>query len=42
MTGPRGTNRDDGHREAIVAGCRELERRGLTQGTSGNISLRLD
>jgi L-fuculose-phosphate aldolase len=29
-------------REALVQGCRELTRRGLTHGTSGNISLRLD
>ncbi len=42
MMCPGGTNRDDAHREAIIAGCRELERRGLTQGTSGNISLRFD
>jgi L-fuculose-phosphate aldolase len=27
-------------RAAVVAGCRELARRGLTHGTSGNISLR--
>lgn len=29
-------------REAVIAACRELERRRLTYGTSGNISLRLD
>jgi L-fuculose-phosphate aldolase len=28
--------------EAIVFGCRELVRRGLTHGTSGNVSLRQD
>ncbi len=34
--------RDDELRQAIVAGCRELTRRGLTHGTSGNISVRRD
>jgi L-fuculose-phosphate aldolase len=29
-----------GPREALVRGCRELARRGLTHGTSGNMSLR--
>jgi L-fuculose-phosphate aldolase len=42
MMGSGPTLGDDGHRQAIIAGCRELERRGLTQGTSGNISVRLD
>ena len=28
--------------EALVAACRELTRRGLTYGTSGNISIRRD
>jgi L-fuculose-phosphate aldolase len=30
------------HRAAVVAACRELARRGLTHGTSGNVSLRRD
>jgi L-fuculose-phosphate aldolase len=29
-------------REAVIAGCRELTRLGLTQGTSGNVSVRRD
>jgi L-fuculose-phosphate aldolase len=29
-------------RDAVIAACRELERRGLTHGTSGNISVRRD
>jgi L-fuculose-phosphate aldolase len=29
-------------REAVIAGCRELERRGLAFGTSGNVSVRRD
>jgi L-fuculose-phosphate aldolase len=33
---------DERLREAVVAGCRELTRRGLTYGTSGNISQRRD
>jgi L-fuculose-phosphate aldolase len=33
---------DERLRESIVLGCRELERRGLTYGTSGNVSLRRD
>ena len=31
---------DDARRVSVVAACRELTRRGLTHGTSGNISLR--
>lgn len=34
--------RDQRLREALIAGCRELVRRGLTHGTSGNIGLRRD
>jgi L-fuculose-phosphate aldolase len=34
--------RDDELRHAIIAGCRELTRRGLTPGTSGNVSVRRD
>lgn len=33
---------DDVLRAAVVSGCRELARRGLTPGTSGNISVRRD
>ena len=33
---------DVGLREAVVAACRELTRRGLTHGTSGNVSVRRD
>jgi len=29
-------------REQVIAACRELSRRGLTQGTSGNVSVRHD
>ncbi len=29
-------------REAVIAGCRELVQRGLTYGTSGNVSVRRD
>ena len=41
MTTPEGAIRHEDLCQAIITGCRELERRGLTQGTSGNISLRL-
>jgi L-fuculose-phosphate aldolase len=34
--------RDQDLRRAIISGCRELARRGLTPGTSGNISARRD
>jgi L-fuculose-phosphate aldolase len=34
--------RDDELRQVIIAGCRELTRRGLTPGTSGNVSVRRD
>jgi L-fuculose-phosphate aldolase len=33
---------DAGLRTAVIAGCRELTRLGLTYGTSGNVSLRRD
>ena len=33
---------DESLREALVATCRELTRRGLTHGTSGNVSVRRD
>ncbi len=32
----------DAAREEVVSACRELSRRGLTHGTSGNVSLRRD
>ena len=35
-------NADVKSREALVAACRELTRRGLSHGTSGNISIRRD
>lgn len=35
-------NIDPGLRERVVAACRELARRGLTHGTSGNVSVRRD
>jgi L-fuculose-phosphate aldolase len=34
--------RDSALRQALVVACRELTRRGLTYGTSGNISIRRD
>lgn len=34
--------RDDELRHALIAGCRELTRRGLAHGTSGNVSVRRD
>lgn len=42
MNGARGAMRDETLRESVVFGCRELARRGLTPGTSGNISVRRD
>ncbi|MDB6088816.1 MAG: Ribulose-5-phosphate 4-epimerase [Gammaproteobacteria bacterium] len=42
MADSAGAMTDDGLREAVVAACRELAHRGLTYGTSGNISLRRD
>ena len=42
MSVPHGTTADQTLREAIILGCRELTRRGLTYGTSGNISVRRD
>ncbi len=39
MSGPQAMK---GCRQAIIAGCRELARRGLTPGTSGNVSVRRD
>ena len=42
MTDSRGAMTDDQRPEAVIAACRELERCGLTHGTSGNISVRRD
>ncbi|HEV7614273.1 MAG TPA: class II aldolase/adducin family protein [Steroidobacteraceae bacterium] len=42
MTHPQGEISDQNLRAALIAACRELERRGLTSGTSGNIGLRRD
>ena len=42
MSGPHGAAADRALRESIVLGCRELARRGLTYGKSGNISVRRD
>src|SRR5277367_3720722 len=41
MTDPSPTT-DKTQATALIAGCRELSRLGLTHGTSGNISLRRD
>ncbi len=40
MIDPAGANMDDDLRQWVIAACRELTRRGLTHGTSGNVSLR--
>ena len=42
MSIPPGKSEDSKIRESIVLGCRELTRRGLTYGKSGNISVRRD
>ena len=42
MRAPRAAPTDANRREALMLGCRELERLGLTHGTSGNISVRRD
>jgi L-fuculose-phosphate aldolase len=42
MTNPHGTLPEENLREAVVAACRDLAHRGLTHGTSGNISVRRD
>jgi L-fuculose-phosphate aldolase len=44
-TGPRkagGTQADPDLRAAVISGCRDLTRLGLTYGTSGNVSVRRD
>jgi L-fuculose-phosphate aldolase len=38
----RGPRADLDLRAAVISGCRELTRRGLTYGTSGNVSVRRD
>jgi L-fuculose-phosphate aldolase len=42
MSAPHGATADERLRESVVLGCRELTRRGLTYGKSGNISVRRD
>ena len=42
MTVPFRTHADERLRESVIHGCRELARRGLAYGTSGNVSLRRD
>jgi L-fuculose-phosphate aldolase len=42
MSVPEGAVTDQTLRESIILGCRELARRGLTYGKSGNISVRRD
>jgi L-fuculose-phosphate aldolase len=42
MSVPHGTMADRTLRESVILGCRELTRRGLTYGKSGNISVRRD
>jgi L-fuculose-phosphate aldolase len=42
MTNPGGAMTDDRLREAVIAACRALTQRGLTHGTSGNVSVRRD
>ncbi len=42
MTSPSGAMTDDRLREAVIAACRALAQRGLTHGTSGNVSVRRD
>jgi L-fuculose-phosphate aldolase len=42
MSAPRCAAADEELRNSIVLGCRELTRRGLTYGKSGNISVRRD
>jgi L-fuculose-phosphate aldolase len=42
MTNPGGAMSDDRLRDSVVAACRALTQRGLTHGTSGNVSVRRD
>ena len=42
MTAPGADTRGADLRSTVIAACRELTRRGLTYGTSGNVSVRYD
>jgi L-fuculose-phosphate aldolase len=42
MTEAGAASMDENLRQALIHGCRELARRGLTHGTSGNVSVRRD
>jgi L-fuculose-phosphate aldolase len=42
MTEPAGGSRGANLRTMLIAACRELTRRGLAHGTSGNVSVRFD
>src|SRR6516164_1947268 len=42
MKDPAGRSRGADLRTMVIAACRELTRRGLTHGTSGNVSIRCD
>jgi len=42
MTDPRACSSGADLRTSVIAACRELTRRGLTHGTSGNVSVRFD
>jgi L-fuculose-phosphate aldolase len=42
MTEPNACSSDTDLRTTVIAACRELTRRGLTHGTSGNVSVRYD
>jgi L-fuculose-phosphate aldolase len=42
MTASIGPAADAGRRVALIAACRDLTRRGLTPGTTGNVSVRRD
>src|ERR1700684_1228061 len=42
MSDPESAMTDKKLREAVIAACRELVQRGLTYGTSGNVSVRRD
>jgi len=39
---PQAVDADERLRAALIGACRELSRRGLSHGTSGNVSVRLD
>src|SRR5471030_2095969 len=42
MTAPVVPRGDEAQRRSVITTCRELVRRGLTHGTSGNVSVRRD